>query len=153
MPKKKKAPKGMTPEQVAKANRDGLDYAMEKLPPLQFEDVYANSNTMMGGLASQALPMLDTLISMGQAQTGYAPAEGTPNMTDLIAQLMPQQPQQPQVANTQPGTQQPPQVYPGAPSVGQPPQPGANSPNNYNLTPQQLAAVQQQVRGPGRGIV
>ena len=138
MPKKKSKPKGMTPEQVAKANRDNIDYQMQVNPMLQFDDIMGNSNQMMSGMLGNAMPIIQGMMNAGAASTG---AEA-PNMMDILAQMqMPQQPQQPQVANTQP---------PGQPAVGQPPQVGANP---YGLTPQQMAHIQQNVRGPGRGIV
>ena len=140
MPKKSKKPKGLTPEQVAKANRDNIDYQMQVNPMLQFGDIRGNSNQFMGDMLATALPIMDGFINMGSSATGQAAPEMS--MADILAQLQSpqQQPQQQQVA----------QAPPGQPAVGQPPQMGANP---YGLTPQQMAHIQQNVRGPGRGIV
>lgn len=132
MPKKKKKAKGLTPEQVAAQNRKNLDYAMEKNPMLQFGDIMANSNQMMGGMLGNALPIMQGMMDMGSSATG----QSAPNMMDILAQLQPPQ-QQPQPGQPQPQLQQP------------QPQPS----NPYNLTPEQMAAMQQYTRGPGRGIV
>ena len=149
MPKNKsKKPKGMTPEQVAKANRDNIDYAMQANPMLQFGDIRGNSNDLMGDLLGTALPIMDGFISMGSSATGQAAPDMS--MMDILAQMQPPPQQQPQPG--QPQMQPPPQQQPqpGQPAVGQPPQMGANP---YGLTPQQMAHINQNVRGPGRGIV
>lgn len=137
--KSKKKAKGLSPQEIQKMNRDNINYQMQVMPPLKFEDMMSNSNQMFGGLMSNIMPMAQGLIDMGNANNSANPmmamfggqeAQATPSLTDILAQMQPQQPEQP--------------VEP-VPPPAQPQQP----PNPYNLTPEQLAAVER-YRG-GRG--
>ena len=137
--KSKKKAKGLSPQEIQKMNRDNINYQMQVMPTLKFEDMMGNSNQMFGGLMNNIMPMAQGLIDMGNANNSANPmmamfggqeAQATPSLTDILAQMQPQQPEQP--------------VEPVPPPV-QPQQP----PNPYNLTPEQLAAVER-YRG-GRG--
>ena len=144
--KSKKKAKGLSPQEIQRMNRQNIDYQMRVMPMLKFEDMLGNSNQMFSGLMGNAVPLLQGMIDMGNANNADNPmlkkarkdmsafggqqAPATPSLTDILAQLQPQQPAQP----AQP-----------APPPTQPQQP----PNPYNLTPEQLAAVER-YRG-GRG--
>ena len=133
MPKKKsKKAEGLSPQQIQQMNRDNIDYQMSVLPPLQFDDIFSNSNKMMGGLMGNAIPLLQGMIDMGSSQMGSNPMmqmfggqqqqPSTPSLTDILAQLQPPEPEPP----VQPAQPAQPQI-PGMP----------------NLTPDQLAAIQR----------
>ena len=113
---------------------------MQVNPRRQCEDILCSSNQMMGGMIGTAMPFIQGMMNAGSQNTGTA----APDMMNILAQLQPPQPQ------PQQQQQQVAQTPPGQPAVGQPPQMGANP---YGLTPQQMAHIQQNVRGPGRGIV
>lgn len=137
--KSKKKAKGLSPQEIQRMNRQNIDYQMKVMPMLKFEDMLGNSNQMFSGLMGNVMPLAQGLIDMGNANNSANPmmamfggqeTQATPSLTDILAQMQPQQPAQP----AQP-----------APPPTQPQQP----PNPYNLTPEQLAAVER-YRG-GRG--
>ena len=140
MPKqKKKKAKGLSPQEIQKMNRDNIDYQMKVMPMLQFDDMKGNSDQMFSGLMDNVMPIAQGLIDMGNANNSANPmmamfggqeAQATPSLTDILAQMQPQQPEQP----AEP-----------VPPPAQPQQP----PNPYNLTPEQLAAVERHRGGRG----
>ena len=88
MPKKKKssAPKGLSPQQVAQANKQGFDHAMNRLPPITFEDMFKNFDMFSGGLTDMFGGMFGSLIDRGENTIGVADR----NTTTATEQLNPQ---------------------------------------------------------------
>ena len=88
MPKKKKssAPKGLSPQQVAQANKDGFDHAMNRLPPITFEDMFKNFDMFSGGLTDVFSGFFGNLIDRGENTIGVADR----NPTTATEQLNPQ---------------------------------------------------------------
>ena len=88
MPKKKKssAPKGLSPQQVAQANKQGFDHAMNRLPPITFEDMFNSFEMFSGGLTDTFGNMFGSLIDRGENTIGVADR----NPTTATEQLNPQ---------------------------------------------------------------
>jgi len=89
MPKKKKsssAPKGLSPQEVAQANKQGFDHAMDRLPPITFEDMFKNFDMFSGGLTDLFGGMFGSLIDRGENTVGVADR----NPTTATEQLNPQ---------------------------------------------------------------
>jgi hypothetical protein len=61
-----KKAEGLSPEEVERLNRDQIDYQMEKLPVLQFSDIFGNANEAFGGLFGTAANTLNTMVESGQ---------------------------------------------------------------------------------------
>jgi len=60
-----KKEKGLSPEEVAKLERDKIDYQMKKLPPLQFADIFSNSNQAFDNLFQKAGTTLNSMVGSG----------------------------------------------------------------------------------------
>ncbi len=77
-PKKSKAPKGMSPEEVAAANKSGFDHAMNAMPLLQFDDMMGNFGSFASDITDPFTQLFDQLIGRGEQTTGMAPSEPVP---------------------------------------------------------------------------
>lgn len=94
MPKKKKssAPKGLSPQQVAQANQQGFDHAMNRLPPITFEDMFSNFEMFSGGLGDMFGNVFGGLIDRGENTVGVADRNPT-TATEQLTQAVNPQPQ------------------------------------------------------------
>jgi hypothetical protein len=93
MPKKKsKKAEGLTPQQIQQMNRDNINYQMSVLPPLEFDDMYANSQTMMGGLLGNALPLFGAIMGRGEQTMANNPMMPLFEMLGISAGGQPSQP-------------------------------------------------------------
>jgi len=99
MPKKKKsssAPKGLSPQQVAQANQQGFDHAMDRLPPITFEDMFSNFEMFSGGIGDMFGSVFGSLIDRGENTVGVADRNPT-TATEQLTQAVNPQPAQPQI--------------------------------------------------------
>lgn len=78
MPKKSKTAKqeGMTPEQVAAANRDGISFLQQQFPMLTMDQGMGYADGGMGNLLSTAVPLFG-----GMIQSGYDNFAANPSKT------------------------------------------------------------------------
>ena len=75
MPKKQKAkaPKGMSPQEAARANQQGFDHAMNAVPLLQFDDTMGNFGTFTESIIDPFTELFNQVIGRGEQTTGMAP--------------------------------------------------------------------------------
>jgi hypothetical protein len=92
MPKKKKssAPQGLSPQQTAQANKQGFDHAMDRLPPIGFEDMFSNFEMFSGGLGDMFGSLFGGLIDRGENTIGVADRNETTATEQLTEALNPQ---------------------------------------------------------------
>lgn len=89
MPKKKKssAPQGLSPQQVAQANKAGFDHAMNRLPPITFEDMFSNFGMFSDGLSDLFGGLFGGLIDRGENTIGVAdrnPVTATEQLEEVV---------------------------------------------------------------------
>jgi len=60
----------MSPQQVAAANRQTIDYQMNRLPPLEFADMFSNFEMFAGGLGDMFSNTFGGLIDRGENTIG-----------------------------------------------------------------------------------
>lgn len=75
MPKKKSkpAPKGLSPQEVARANQQGFDHAKNAVPLLQFDDMMSNFSGFGGSITDDFSQLFNQIIGRGEGATGLAP--------------------------------------------------------------------------------
>lgn len=72
-PKTKKAPQGLSPQEVANANEKGLQTAQNSLPILQFDDMMSNFGDFTDSITDPFTQLFDTLIGRAEETTGMGP--------------------------------------------------------------------------------
>jgi hypothetical protein len=93
MPKKKKSKaQGLSPQQIQQMNRDNINYQMSVLPPLEFDDMYENSQQMMGGLMGNALPLFGAIMGRGEQTMANNPMMPLFEMLGISAGGQPSEP-------------------------------------------------------------
>jgi hypothetical protein len=93
MPKKKSsssAPKGLSPQQVAQANKQGFDHAMDRLPPITFDDMFSNFEMFSGGLSDMFGSVFGSLIDRGENTIGVADRHENTAQEQLTEAVNPQ---------------------------------------------------------------
>ena len=92
MPKKKKssAPKGLSAAETAQINKQGFYHAMDRMPPITFEDMLSNFEMFSGGLGDMFGSVFGSLIDRGENTIGVADRNETTATEQLTEALNPQ---------------------------------------------------------------
>lgn len=89
MPKKNKTAKqeGMSPEQVAAANKDGISFLQQEFPMLTMDQGMGHASSGMSNLLSSAIPLFGGMIQSGYDNFAANPAKQ--NVAEVTGQEAP----------------------------------------------------------------